>query len=523
MRKSIYRLSQKFDHLCASTIDSGNTTTSLLHGNLYIYIIEAKDLPNMDLSLEFFRRKKDVTDPYVVAETFLHNKKTSLLAKTKTIDDDLNPKWLEKFEIGLCHELDCIKFMIMDKDLLQSEKVGDVTISAEALEKGEEIEGWFSIEGPRKNNGSIRLSIHYISMEEQITSYEIPNCVYPMRSGCVMKMYHNAHAPAVSPLTDVKDRHGNPYKPNQLWVEIMEAIEKAEKLIYVCGWAVKHDLSLIRTGNHTETLGEQLVRKADAGVNVLVLVWDEALSNDVYPPGMMGTHDEVTYDYFRSTNVQCLKAPRGKEDANAFEKQFVNTTFTHHQKCVIVDAAGDDNRRKLVAFQGGVDLTDGRWDTFEHPLFKTLFTDHKNDFYNGICPTTTHDAGPREPWNDIHMYLEGKAAYDILDNFVARWSKLAPDKRNYLLKLTDADFDMDWSNQHTEDTWNMQYFRSINSDSVIFDIDALQHVKTKQGRHYDASIQKAYIHHIRKAKKFIYIENQYFLGSSYSWKTPRKL
>ena len=33
----------------------------------------------------------------------------------------------------------------------------------------------------------------------------------------------------------------------------------------------------------------------------------------------------------------------------------------------------------------------------------------------------------------------------------------------------------------------------------------------------DHSIQDAYIHAIRRAKNFIYIENQYFLGSSFSW------
>merc|ERR1719469_50423 len=450
---------------------------TLFHGDLYIYINEAKDLPNLDISL--FRRSKDVTDPYVVVEPYYNGKKTTRVAKTRTIDNDLNPRWLEKFEVGMCHELDCIKFIVKDEDLVNVEIVGSVTIPAEELAKGKVIEGWFPLEGSKKKKGSLRLSIHYVSFATQATTFEVANCVYPMRSGCSMKLYHNAHTPAIPPLTDVIDRSGNPYKPNQCWVEIADAIEKAQKLIYITGWAVKHDLTLLRTGNDDEQLGALLKRKADEGVSVLVLIWDEALSNDVYPPGMMGTHDEATYDYFLNSNVQCLKAPRGKEAANAIEKRFVTTTFTHHQKCVIVDAEIEgDGMRKLVAFQGGIDLTDGRWDTFEHPLFRTIFTDHKDDFYNGVCKTP-QEVGPREPWNDIHMYVEGKAAYDILDNFVARWSKLAPKKRNYLHQITDQEFDKDWINLN-EDTWNSQYFRSINSDAVAFDIEALQHVKTKK-------------------------------------------
>ena len=34
----------------------------------------------------------------------------------------------------------------------------------------------------------------------------------------------------------------------------------------------------------------------------------------------------------------------------------------------------------------------------------------------------------------------------------------------------------------------------------------------------DRSIQDAYINAIRRAKNFLYIENQYFLGSCFAWK-----
>jgi phospholipase D1/2 len=37
------------------------------------------------------------------------------------------------------------------------------------------------------------------------------------------------------------------------------------------------------------------------------------------------------------------------------------------------------------------------------------------------------------------------------------------------------------------------------------------------GRMVDASIAQAYIQMIRNAENFIYIENQYFLGSAYCW------
>ena len=66
--------------------------------------------------------------------------------------------------------------------------------------------------------------------------------------------------------------------------------------------------------------------------------------------------------------------------------QEVETIYTHHQKTVIVDADAGNNRRKIVAFVGGLDLCDGRYDTPHHPLFRTLQTTHKDDFHN---PTFT--------------------------------------------------------------------------------------------------------------------------------------
>ena len=42
-------------------------------------------------------------------------------------------------------------------------------------------------------------------------------------------------------------------------------------------------------------------------------------------------------------------------------------------------------------------------------------------------------------------------------------------------------------------------------------------MNSKKGRQVDSSIAQAYIQMIRNAENFIYIENQYFLGSAYTW------
>ena len=45
----------------------------------------------------------------------------------------------------------------------------------------------------------------------------------------------------------------------------------------------------------------------------------------------------------------------------------------------------------------------------------------------------------------------------------------------------------------------------------------------KKGRLVDSSIHTTNIHQIRRAKHFIYIESQYFMGSSFMWEENRKV
>uniref|UniRef100_A0A7S2EHY3 phospholipase D n=1 Tax=Trieres chinensis TaxID=1514140 RepID=A0A7S2EHY3_TRICV len=93
----------------------------------------------------------------------------------------------------------------------------------------------------------------------------------------------------------------------------------------------------------------------------------------------------------------------------------------------------------------------------------------------------------------------------------------------YDIDGNDAEFDHEWTStaEDAESSWNVQLFRSINEDSALFDRAlAKKKLKIRKGRVFDDSIQQAYIHQIRRAKRFIYIENQYFLGSCFAWSVP---
>ncbi len=91
-----------------------------------------------------------------------------------------------------------------------------------------------------------------------------------------------------------------------------------------------------------------------------MLVWSDKTN-------IMGTHDDETRDFFRNTKVHCGLIPREiatRELTDHLQNQFSSGTYSHHQKSIICDAAlPKDKRRGLVAFVGGLDLTNGRWDT----------------------------------------------------------------------------------------------------------------------------------------------------------------
>ena len=241
----------------------------------------------------------------------------------------------------------------------------------------------------------------------------------------------------------------------------------------------------------------------------------------------MGTHDEATEAYFADTSVKCILVPRQKTDG-VMANTFVSCCYTHHQKTVICDAAfeEDESMRRIVAFIGGLDITNGRYDTPEFPLFKTIKTNHVDDFYQNCVPGATEKTGPREPWHDIHGKVEGPIALDIKRNFEERWCKQSPDSHLHLFHVNDDEFVTDapaFTPEFDGGPWTVQLFRSITSDSSEFqNLEKTFHLHRKGGRLVENSIQNCMIRQIRKAKNYIYMENQYFLGSAYSWLGDRE-
>ncbi|KAE8010687.1 hypothetical protein FH972_007033 [Carpinus fangiana] len=520
-------------------------------------------------------RKIVTSDPYVKVLV-----QQTTVARTRVINNSRNPKWNEKFYIPLAHPVTYLEFEVKDDDIFGAEPIGTVKIPAQKISTGELISDWFTIYGSTgkepKPGSALRLEMQFTPFEKTPANRHgiagdpdhrgVMHTYFPLRKGCSVIPYQDAHVQDGT-LPEIELDGGKVYRREKCWEDICHAIVEAHHLVYIVGWSIYHKVKLVREPTRPLprggdlTLGELLKYKSQEGVRVLLLIWDDKTSHDNFvlkTTGLMQTHDEETKKFFKHSSVTCVLAPRyASSKMGYFKQQVVGTLFTHHQKSVLVDTKASGNDRKITAFLGGIDLCDGRYDTPEHRLFRDLDTVFQDDYHNPTFPAGTK--APRQPWHDLHCQVDGPAAYDVLINFEQRWRK-ATKWTEFGLRLKrvshwhdDALIQIDriswirspppppwvskdgttyvpkddpnlWISSGIDDLeiWHVQILRSIDSGSLKGfpkKVDAAfdQNLICWKNLAIDKSIQTGYIQAIRSAQHFIYIENQYFLGSSYAW------
>ncbi|KAK3153127.1 hypothetical protein QOZ80_2BG0168180 [Eleusine coracana subsp. coracana] len=532
----------------------------LLHGSLDMCVHDARCLPNKDMFTtkigDFLGNKIPGTvgtsDPYVTVQV-----SSATVARTYVVSNNANPVWEQHFLVPVAHEAAEVQFVVKDNDVFGAQLIGEVAIPAEHLLSGERIEGVYPVLEPNgkpcAQGAVLRLSIQLIPVARLATyhhgvvaGHDVPNTYFPLRRGTKVTLYQDAHVPEGC-LPDIRLDHGMRYQHGQCWRDIYDAICQARKLIYIVGWSVFHTIHLVRDGTTTQypSLGDLLKMKSQEGVRVLLLVWDDPTPKIIpkyKTDGYMRTGDEETRRFFKNSSVQVLLCPRSAGKKHSWVKQQeTGAIFSHHQKTVIVDADAGNYRRKIIAFVGGLDLSGGRYDTPWHPLFRTLQTVHKEDYYNPNF-VTVDARGPREAWHDLHSRMDGPAAYDVLQNFQERWLKAS--KRQGIKKLAKSyddtlvniegipeiinRNDATYFGDNDPETWHVQIFRSIDSNSAKgFPKDPREATRKNLvcGKNIliDMSIHTAYVHAIRAAQHFIYIENQYFIGSSFNWDSKKDI
>ncbi|KAL7150893.1 hypothetical protein ABFS83_05G144800 [Erythranthe nasuta] len=541
----------------------------LLHGTLHATIYEADRLQgrfNFDLCggtasnpqkrtkrfLSQFKRyvlcRPEVVGSRVYATIDLERAR---VGRTRMIENEpSNPRWYENFHIYCAHTVSNIVFTVKDGNPIGAILIGRAYLPVEDLISGRAVDRWIEIvdedRNPIHGGSKIHVKLQYFHVFQESNWSQgiktpsfggVPYTFFRQRQGCKVSLYPDAHV-AEDNITQFLRSEGY-YEPQRCWEDMFDAIKDAKHLIYITGWSIYTNITLIRDPTRPKpdgetTLGELLKKKANEGVNVLVLVWDDRTSvKELKRDGLMATHDQETRDYFQNTNVRCVLCPRNPDNGHSILQGIeVSSMFTHHQKTVVVDSGGSQGggeKRRIVSFLGGIDLCDGRYDTRNHSVFRTLNTVHNEDFHQPNFPESSiKKGGPREPWHDIHCRLEGPAAWDVLYNFEQRWRKQVGNQYIYSINELDKFIAQPTevnipSSLEDKEMWSVQIFRSIDGGAAFGFPDKPEKAAelgliSGKDSVIDRSIQDAYIHAIRRAKNFIYIENQYFIGSSFDWK-----
>ncbi|WP_108483509.1 phospholipase D-like domain-containing protein [Oceaniglobus ichthyenteri] len=147
----------------------------------------------------------------------------------------------------------------------------------------------------------------------------------------------------------------------------------------------------------------------------------------------------------------------------------------HHQKIVVADDA--------LAFCGGIDATEDRWDTSEH-----LPDDPRR---------VRKDGSPSDPWHDATSALFGPVASALAELSRKRWHRATGETLERPQKMTSPA----WPDGLSVDATDTDV--AIARTEPPFDGDPLIN-----------EIEQLYLDGIRAAKHTIYIESQYFAAET---------
>lgn len=456
--------------------------------------------------------------------------------KTPTVENDHHPKWRFAYPYLVFLTADdfhanmgpVLRFSVFDEDTAKmayntgdSAFMGHATLDmVDIIRKASGSKGLNTTLNLRgvgdfrdMHMGEVDISAKFIWTDTRPqVSPEVSICRYPVTKGNKITLYQDAHQ-----ITNDRVFAKSRDQPKHLWEDLAHSIEIAREFVFIVGWSVDFKVRLRR--DRQETMGELLVRKAKSGVQVYIMPWFDNAD-------MMGTGYRESAAYFKDTPVNfkaVLRTTHGM-DGTPIKAFVFNSSLTHHQKTVCSDENGE-----LKAYVGGIDLTGGRFDTCHHELFRTVDTTHKDDYYSNCLPGAAVDNAPREPWHDIHMNCEGPVARDILMNFVERVDSPAggvPEWRKAVRNLAKNYMPKTKAHSRSKNQvavrggMEAQVLRSIDFEVCEFDPDCLYTKLFRVGTAMENSIQHAYIKNIMRAQNYVYIENQYFLGSAAMWLDP---
>ena len=151
---------------------------------------------------------------------------------------------------------------------------------------------------------------------------------------------------------------------------------------------------------------------------------------------------------------------------------------SHHQKLVVID--------DTIAFVGGLDLTKSRWDTPAHACQDPLRVDA--------------DGQPYAPFHDVQMMVSGEAAAALGELARDRWFNATGRRLPLAIQ------------RPVEELWPVALVPDVEPCGV----GIMRTQPAYAGQPEVREIELAYLEGIKRARRSIYIESQYFTSNAIS-------
>lgn len=257
------------------------------------------------------------------------------------------------------------------------------------------------------------------------------------------------------------DRAGFLVDNEACFAAIAEALRSATRSIWILGWAFDPRTRLAPDGREgpddPDEIGRLLIELAAVRpeLDIRILVWRSALGIN----GFQGLRGHRARRAFAGSRVRFREASD------------VPFGASHHQKLVVID--------DRLAFCGGGDFVTNRWDT----------TGHFHADGRRLLP----ERRPHPPRHEVTMIVEGPVASALGDLFGERWRNAGGDSPP---RPTDA----------VGALWPV----SARIDMSAADVAIARTQPAWRDRPLVDEIRRLTLRCIRRARRTIYLENQYF-------------
>jgi len=270
---------------------------------------------------------------------------------------------------------------------------------------------------------------------------------------------------AVTPLV-----HGASYFPRLL--RAVERLGSGDEL-FLASFRTDGDQLLDGPGT---SVRELLMRAVERGVRVYGLVWRSQ-------PKQLEQSEQENAEFARElidAGAEVVLDARTRRGGS------------HHQKLVVCRGPGENG----VAFMGGIDIAFSRADDI----------DHRGDAQVMPFPDVY---GEQPPWHDVQVSIEGPAVVDVENTFRERWEgsaldvpspfRMLFDRVRHATPMTTSDLPEPRPAPDTAGTQAVQILRTYPSRLRRYPFAPMG----------ERSIAAAYRKSLRRARRLVYIEDQY--------------